>query len=75
VLQLIWSDCTGVSTKKFGFCNTIGTKFPRRLKPRYKAVPQHATNELGRRGNTAPTYYRNRQYMGVSGQRHAPAAL
>jgi hypothetical protein len=30
---------------------------------------------LGRRGGIAPTHSRPRHYMGVSGQRHAPAAL
>jgi hypothetical protein len=30
---------------------------------------------LGQRGGIAPTHSRPRHYMGVSGQRHAPAAL
>jgi hypothetical protein len=30
---------------------------------------------LGGRGGIAPTHSRPRHYMGVSGQRHAPAAL
>jgi hypothetical protein len=30
---------------------------------------------LGGRGDIAPTHSRPRHYMGVSGQRHAPAAL
>jgi hypothetical protein len=40
-----------------------------------KAVPLHAMEALGGRGGIAPTHSRPRHYMGVSGQRHAPAAL
>jgi hypothetical protein len=40
-----------------------------------KAVPLHAMKSLVERGGIAPTPYRARQYMGVSGQRHAPATL
>jgi hypothetical protein len=39
-----------------------------------KAVPLHATEALGDR-SIASTYSRPRHYMGVSGQRHAPAVL
>jgi hypothetical protein len=39
------------------------------------AVPLHAMEALGGRGGIAPTHSRPRHYMGVSGQRHAPAAL
>jgi hypothetical protein len=40
-----------------------------------KAVPLHAMKALGGRGGIAPTHSRPRHYVGVSGQRHAPAAL
>jgi hypothetical protein len=40
-----------------------------------KAVPLHAMEALGGRGGIAPTHSRPRNWMGVSGQRHAPAAL
>jgi hypothetical protein len=40
-----------------------------------KAVPQHIYEGAGGRGVIAPTHSRPRQQMGVSGQRHAPAAL
>jgi hypothetical protein len=40
-----------------------------------KAVPLHAMKALGGRGGIAPTHSRPRHNMGVSGQRHAPAAL
>jgi hypothetical protein len=40
-----------------------------------KAVPLHAMEALGGRGCIAPTHSRPRHLMGVSGQRHAPAAL
>jgi hypothetical protein len=40
-----------------------------------KAVPLHATDVVGGRGCIAPTHSRPRHYMGVSGQRHALAAL
>jgi hypothetical protein len=35
----------------------------------------HAMEALGGRGGIAPTHSRSRHLMGVSGQRHAPAAL
>jgi hypothetical protein len=38
-----------------------------------KAIPLHAMEALGGRG-IAPTHSRPRHKMGVSGQRHAPAA-
>jgi hypothetical protein len=40
-----------------------------------KAVPLHDTQALRGRGAIAPTHSRPRHYMGVSGQRDAPAAL
>jgi hypothetical protein len=40
-----------------------------------KAVPLHAMEALGDRGGIALTHFRPRHYMGVSSQRHAPAAL
>jgi hypothetical protein len=40
-----------------------------------KAVPLHAMEALGVRGGIAPTHSRPRNLKGVSGQRHAPAAL
>jgi hypothetical protein len=40
-----------------------------------KAVPLHAMEALGGRGHIALTHSRPRHYMGVSGQRYAPAAL
>jgi hypothetical protein len=40
-----------------------------------KDVPLHATKALGGRGGTAATHSRLWHQMGVSGQRHAPAAL
>jgi hypothetical protein len=40
-----------------------------------KAIPLHALEALGGRGGIAPTHSRPRHYMGVSGQRQAPAAL
>jgi hypothetical protein len=40
-----------------------------------KAVPQHTYGDAGGRGCIAPTHSRPRHSMGVSGQRHAPAAL
>jgi hypothetical protein len=40
-----------------------------------KAVPLHATKALGGRGDIAPTHFRPRHLMGMSGQRHATAAL
>jgi hypothetical protein len=40
-----------------------------------KSVPLHAMEALGGRGGIAPTHSRPRQWMGVSGQRHAPAAF
>jgi hypothetical protein len=43
------------------------------FKGKGKAVPLHAMEALG--GSIAPTHYRPRHYMGVSGQRHPPAAL
>jgi hypothetical protein len=38
-------------------------------------VPLHAMQAPGGRRGTAPTHFRPRNSMGVSGQRHAPAAL
>jgi hypothetical protein len=43
-------------------------------KYKYK-VPLHALKALGGREGIAPTHSRPRHQMGVSGQRHAPAAL
>jgi hypothetical protein len=40
-----------------------------------KTVPLHAMEALGGRGAIVPTHSRPRHQMGVSGQRHAPAAL
>jgi hypothetical protein len=40
-----------------------------------KEIPLNAMEGLGGRGGTAPTHSRPRYKMGVSGQRHAPAAL
>jgi hypothetical protein len=40
-----------------------------------KQSPLHAMEALGGRGGVAPTHFRPRHWMGVSGQRHAPAAL
>jgi hypothetical protein len=40
-----------------------------------RAVPIHAAEALGWRGGIARTHSRPRHWMGVSGQRHAPAAL
>jgi hypothetical protein len=40
-----------------------------------KADPLHAMEALVGRGSIAPTHFWLRHYMGVSGQRHAPAAL
>jgi hypothetical protein len=40
-----------------------------------KSVPQHTYGGAGGRGGIAPTHSRPRHQMGVSGQRHAPAAL
>jgi hypothetical protein len=40
-----------------------------------RVVTLHAAEPLGGRGGIAPTHSRPRLYMGVSGQRHAPAAL
>jgi hypothetical protein len=40
-----------------------------------KAVPLHAMAAHGGRGGIAPTYTKPRHEMGVSGQRHAPAAI
>jgi hypothetical protein len=40
-----------------------------------KAIPLHAMEAFGGRGGIAPTHSRPRHLMGVSGQRHAPAAL
>jgi hypothetical protein len=45
------------------------------MKFKAKAVPLHATKALGGRGNITLTHSRSRHQMGVSGQRHAPAAL
>jgi hypothetical protein len=45
------------------------------IKVKGKAVPLHATEALGGRGGIAPTHSRPRHWMGVSGQRHAPAVL
>jgi hypothetical protein len=42
-------------------------------KKKGKAIPLHAMEALGRGGGIAPTH--SRHLMGVSGQRHAPAAL
>jgi hypothetical protein len=39
-----------------------------------KADPLHAMQELGVRESIALTHSQPRHYMGVSGQRHAPAA-
>jgi hypothetical protein len=39
-----------------------------------KAVPPHATEALGWRRGIVPTHSLPRHHMGVSGQRHAPAA-
>jgi hypothetical protein len=46
-----------------------------KAKKKSKAVPLHAMEALGGRGGIAPTHSRPRHYMGVSGQRHAPAVL
>jgi hypothetical protein len=40
-----------------------------------KAVPQHIYRGSGGRGGIAPTHSRPQHWMGVSGQRHASAAL
>jgi hypothetical protein len=40
-----------------------------------KVVPQHGMEALGRRGGITPTLSYPPQYMGMSGQHHAPAAL
>jgi hypothetical protein len=40
-----------------------------------KAVPLHTIKAHGGRGAIPPTHSRPQQYMGASGQRHAPAAL
>jgi hypothetical protein len=42
-----------------------------------KAVPQYRPTYggAGGRGGIAPTHSRPRHWMGVSGQRHAPASL
>jgi hypothetical protein len=40
-----------------------------------KAVPLHAMEALGGRRGIAPTHSGPRHQIGVSGQRHAPAAL
>jgi hypothetical protein len=45
------------------------------VKVKGKAVPLHAMEALGGRGDIAPTHYRPRHLMGVSGQHHAPATL
>jgi hypothetical protein len=42
---------------------------------KYKAVPQHTYGGAEGRGGIARTLSRPRHYMGVSGQRHSPAAL
>jgi hypothetical protein len=47
----------------------------RRKWKKVRAVPLHAMEALGGRGCIPPTHLRPRHYMGVSGQRHAPAAL
>jgi hypothetical protein len=44
-------------------------------KKKSKAVPLHAMEAHGGRGGIAPTHTKPRHQMGVSGQRHAPAAL
>jgi hypothetical protein len=40
-----------------------------------KGVTPHAMEALGWRGGIAPTHSRRRHYMGVSGERQAPAAV
>jgi hypothetical protein len=44
-------------------------------KRKAKAVPPHAMEALGGKGCTVPTHSRSRNYVGVSGQCHTPAAL
>jgi hypothetical protein len=58
-----------------GECDVSLTSIP--YKAKTKAVPLHATETLGGRGGRpiAPTHSRPRNKMGVSVQRHAPAAL
>jgi hypothetical protein len=40
-----------------------------------KAVPLHVKKTLGGRGSIAPTHSLPRDWVGVCGQRHAPAAV
>jgi hypothetical protein len=65
------------------YCNTnipTTVKFASQLSQhaktvKSKAVPLHAMEALGGGGGIAPTHSRPRHYIGVSGQRHAPAVL
>jgi hypothetical protein len=45
------------------------------IRSKAEAVPLHAMKALGGRVGIDPTHSRLRHWMGVSGQRHTPAAL
>jgi hypothetical protein len=55
-------------------CLVIGETPSTNVKLKAKAVPQHAPKVLGG-DSVAPTHSQPRHWMGVSSQRHAPAAL
>jgi hypothetical protein len=56
-------------------CRTRTKQWTKCQQKQSKAVPLHAMVALGGRGGTAPTHSWPRHWMGVSGQRHALAAL
>jgi hypothetical protein len=65
---------SNVSPHVIAFHPHIRTPNPK-PKVKSKGVPLHAMEAHGGRGGIAPTHTQPWHYMGVSGQRHAPAAL
>jgi predicted protein tyrosine phosphatase len=70
------SDGSPLSRVQMQFANIILIRYVK-VKQSLKAkfVPLHAMKALAWRGGIASTHCRPRHYMGVSRQRHAPAAL
>jgi hypothetical protein len=68
-------DKSGISNASAGVPQLWQRPWHIIAKKKGKAVPLHAMEAFGGRGGIAPTHSRPRHYIGVSGQRHAPAAL